>query len=115
MRRWQINISSTAENDLHETYNHIANTLLEPQIALNLIRRIIAKIQKLDTSPTMYSVYPNEPWKSRGLRRVNSGNYAIFFIPEETGKKDVTVIRIIYGGRDIDNILTDMQDDESEN
>jgi len=113
MSKWQITIANSAENDLHETYDYIANTLLEPQTALNIIRRIKAKIQKLDTSPTMYAAYPNEPWKSRGLRRVNSGNYAIFFIPAKNGKQTVTIIRIIYGGRDIDNILNDMQDDES--
>jgi len=114
MSKWQINIADSAEKDLSETYAHIANTLLEPQTALSLIRRIKAKIQKLDTSPTMYAVYPNEPWKSRGLRRVNSGNYAIFFIPTENGNQTVTIIRIIYGGRDIDDILNDMHDDESE-
>jgi len=112
MNKWHIDIVDSAENDLREIYEYIANTLLEPQIALKLIRRIKSKILKLDTSPTMYAIYPTEPWKSRGLRRVNSGNYAIFFIPTENGKQTVTIIRIIYGGRDIDNILDDMINDK---
>ena len=87
MNKWHIDIVDSAENDLREIYEYIANTLLEPQIALKLIRRIKSKILKLDTSPTMYAIYPTEPWKSRGLRRVNSGNYAIFFIPTENGKQ----------------------------
>ena len=111
MSKWHIDIADSAENDLRETYEYVANTLLEPRIALKLVQRIKIKILKLDTSPTMYAVYPKEPWKSRRLRRVNSGNHAIFFIPADNVKKTVTIIRVIYGSRDIDNILTDMLND----
>ena len=56
--------------------------------------------------PQSYAVYPREPWKSRGLRRINEGKYAIFFVPAE---QDHTVIvtRIVYGGRDIERVLDD--------
>ena len=107
MSDWSVRIAKQAELDLHETYEYIALTLLEPGIARNLLRRIEEMIDKLDFSPQRYAVYPKEPWKSRGLRRVNAGNFAIFFIPYER-THTVVVIRIIYGGRDIDNILNDI-------
>jgi len=109
MRNWHVQVAKYAEADLRGIYEHIAFTLLEPQVAKNLIRRIRTRINKLSNSPDSYAVYQKEPWKSRGLRRVNSGNYAIFFIPQE--KRVVTVIRVIYGGRDIESILDDMLDD----
>jgi len=112
MSKWHVILAERAEADLRETYEHIAYTLLEPQIAKNVIQRIKKRVYKLEYSPDSYALYQKEPWKSRGLRRVNSGNYAIFFIPEEEKGKIVTVIRIMYGGRDIERILDDMVDNE---
>lgn len=111
MKNWHVEIAESAEEDLRSIYEYIAFTLFEQQIAKNLIHRLKKRIYKLNNSPTIYAPYPEEPWKSRGLRRVNSGNYAIFFIPTEENEKVVTVLRVIYGGRDIDQILIDMLDD----
>ena len=46
-------------------------------------------------------IYEREPWKSRNTRVVPVDNYVIFYIPDKT-KKLVTVIRIMYSGRDVD-------------
>lgn len=108
MTNWDVKLGRQAEADLRETFEYIALTLLEPGIAEKLIQRIEAKISKLSVMPQSYAVYPKEPWKSRGLRRVNAGKYAIFFIPDKT-YHDVVVIRVIYGGRDIEQILEDTE------
>ena len=108
-----MHIAKHAEDDLRAIYEYIAFEKLEPGVAKNLIQRIKNRISKLNNSPQSFAPYQKEPWKSRGLRRVNSGKYAIFYIP--TGDdKIVTVVRILYGGRDIDNILVEMLDDESD-
>jgi toxin ParE1/3/4 len=113
MSNWQVQIAKHAEGDLRGIYEYIAFELLEPGIAKNIILRIQKRINKLSNSPQSFALYQKEPWKSRGLRRVNSGNYAIFYIPNDE-VKNVTVIRIMYGGRDIESILDEMLDDESE-
>jgi len=113
MSNWQVQIAKHAEDDLRGIYEYIAFELLEPGVAKNLIERIEKRVSKLNNSPQSFAIYQKEPWKSRGLRRVNSGKYAIFYIPTEEDKI-VTVIRIMYGGRDIENILDEMLDDESE-
>ena len=107
MKEWRILISRQAERDLREVYEYIALTLLEPSIASKLIYRIEDRITKLSAMPLSYSIYPKEPWKSRGLRRVNVGNYAIFFVPSKD-KNEVIVIRVIYGGRDTERLLGDV-------
>ena len=104
MIEWSVNLSKQADIDLREIYEYIAFTLLEPVTAGNLIQRIETRISKLNTMPLSYAVYPKEPWKSRGLRRINEGKYAIFFIPTEENHT-VVIIRIMYGGRDIDQLL----------
>ena len=107
MSGWNILLTDQAESNLREIYEYIAFTLLEPGTAAKLIQRIQAKISKLSVSPQSYAVYPKEPWKSRGLRRVNAGNYAIFFAPVEN-RQTVVVIGVMYGGRDIERIIDDM-------
>ena len=113
MSSWQVQIARHAEDDLRDIYEYVAFDKLELGIAKNLTLRIQKRINKLSNSPQSFALYQKEPWKSRGLRRVNSGNYAIFYIPNEE-VKIVTVIRIMYGGRDIESILDEMLDDESE-
>jgi len=113
MSNWQMQIAKHAEDDLRGIYEYIAFEKLEPGVAKNLIQRIEKRISKLNNCPQSFAQYPKEPWRSRGLRRVNSGKYAIFFIPTEVDMI-VTVVRIMYSGRDIDSILDEMLDDESE-
>jgi len=112
MKEWSVQISRQADIDLREIYEYIAMTLLEPITAWNLVRRIEKRISKLNTMPQSYAAYNKEPWKSRGLRRINEGKYAIFFVPTE---KDhiVVVTRIVYGDRDIERILDDTSLDNS--
>ena len=46
-----------------------------------------------------------EPWLSMEMRKVSVGNYVVFYqVDKET--QIVTVIRIFYGRRDIESIVT---------
>ena len=58
--------------------------------------------------PGRFKQYSHEPWKSRNLRVMPVGNYLVFYIPlvESEEKGVVTVIRVIYGGRDVKQQLT---------
>ena len=51
-----------------------------------------------------YRLYEKEPWKSRGLRVLPVDNYVLFYIPNEEDKV-VTVVRVLYGGRNIEKEL----------
>ena len=105
MKPWHIMLTGQAEADLRGVYDeYIAFTLLEPGVAAKLAWRIVDRISGLKTYPQSYALYPKEPWKSRGLRRANEKNYAIFFVPVKS-KNTIVVIRILYGGRDIERIL----------
>lgn len=54
--------------------------------------------------PERHRLYEREPWKSRGLRVLPIDNYVIFYIPDAV-TMIVTIIRIMYAGRDIENQL----------
>ena len=54
--------------------------------------------------PERYRKYEKEPWKSRGLRVLPVDNYVVLYIPDRD-KKVVTILRVMYAGRDIGNQL----------
>ena len=103
---WNILLTDQAEADLREIYDYIAFTLLEPGTATKLLQRITTQISKLSQMPERHALYSKEPWRNRGLRRVNVGKYAIFYVPVES-RQTVAVIRVIYSGRDIERVLED--------
>ena len=47
-----------------------------------------------------YRLYEDEPWHSQGLRFFSVDNYLVFYLISEA-ENTVTVVRIMYGGRDI--------------
>ena len=106
---WKIVIQPRARLDLHAIHNYIAFTLLEPGIAMKQVRNIRKAIYGLVSSPKLRLV-DFEPWRSRGIRRVNAGNYAVFFIAEEE-THTVSVIRIAYGRMDLERVLEEADSD----
>jgi toxin ParE1/3/4 len=99
---YKVQLAEEAKQDMHGIYEYIAFSLLEPGIAKNVRQRIVDGLDSLHQMPERYSIYQEEPWKSRGLRRINIGNYSGFYL---VGENTVQVIRIVYSGRDISGIL----------
>lgn len=54
--------------------------------------------------PKKFRIYERESWRSRGLRVFPVDNYLVFYIPD-MDNKIVTVIRVMYVGRDVDKEL----------
>lgn len=60
----------------------------------------------LDQMPERFREYEKEPWHSRGVRWMPIDNYLVYYIPNKvTGI--VTIIRVMYAGRDIDKQLAE--------
>lgn len=60
----------------------------------------------LNRMPMRFKEYEIEPWKSRGMRIMPVDNFVVLYIPnEETGI--VNIIRVMYGGRNIDERLNE--------
>lgn len=49
-------------------------------------------------------VYMKKTWKSRNLRIMPVDNYIVLYIADDN-KHTVTIVRIMYGGRNIDSQL----------
>ena len=98
---FEIEISAQAEADLCSMYEYIACELQSPQNAGGQLDRLEKNIMKLSQIPERFRQYDKEPWHSRGLRIMPVNNYCVLYIPDAE-KAVVTIIRIMYGGRDIE-------------
>ena len=101
---YEVEVSEQADRDLREIFEYIAFELQSPENAIGQLDRLEEQILNLDTMPERYRKYENEPWKSRGLRVLPVDNYVVLYIPD-SNKKVVTILRVMYAGRDIDNQL----------
>ena len=101
---YELKVSEQADSDLREIFEYIAFELHSPQNASGQLDRLEEQILSLDTMPERNRKYEKEPWKSRGLRVLQVDNYVVFYI-SDSDKKVVTILRVMYAGRDIDNQL----------
>ena len=102
--KYKVVLTEQADIDLRDIYEYIAFTLLVPEIAIGQLERIEQAILSLDEMPKRFKLLELEPWYSRGIHQMPVDNFIVFYIPNNEEKK-VTVLRIMYGGRNIDEQL----------
>lgn len=105
---YSVVYSPEALNDLKDIYAYIAQELLVPDTALNQVNRIRKEIRSLDFMPSRYALVDWEPWKSMGMHKVPVDNFAVFYTVD-SNSMTVVIIRIVYGGRDIESIAAKNQ------
>ena len=101
---WNIDYAESARQDLRDIREYISDTLFEPVTAAKQVNRIMDATDSLEHMPMRHRLYDNEPWLSQGLRIMPVDNYVVLYLPDES-KYIVTVIRVMYGRRDIDRQL----------
>ena len=101
---YSIVLTETAQADLSAIFRYIAVDLQSVQNANSQLSRIEKAITSLDQMPERYRVYDRKNWRERNMRVMPVDNYLVFYIPTHDDLT-VTVMRIMYGGRDIDRQL----------
>jgi toxin ParE1/3/4 len=104
MSSYKVIYTKRAENDLKDIFEYIAFSLSEPNIAKNQVNHIMDSINDLDNMPLRYQLHETEPWHSKGIRRLPVDKFVVFYLTVESSKT-VAIIRIMYGGRDVDKEL----------
>ena len=110
--KYRVLTTEKAEEDLSSIADYLIYKLLAGETALKQIGRIEQAVMSLEEMPERYRVYDKEPWKERNLRIMPVDNYLVFYIPQNE-EKAVTVIRVMYGRRDIDAQLKQTKAPES--
>lgn len=105
MEKYTIQYAPLAVEDLRNIYGYIAHTLLEPSTALKQTDRIREGIRSLSAIPSRHALADWEPWRSLQVRKMPIDNYVVFY-SVDTEARSVTVYRIFYGGRNIQEVLS---------
>lgn len=103
---YEVITTDQADADLRGIYEYIAFELLSLDNAAGQLERLEEHIVGLEEFPEKFSHYEKKPWHSRGLRVMPVDNYLVFYIPDKDAGI-VTVIRVMYAGRDVDSQLNE--------
>ncbi len=94
----------TALQDMTEISGYIAKELKNPQAAVRLAEKFIESAEAIRKFPYINQVYrPIRPLKNE-YRKIIVDNYLMFYTVSED-EKIITVMRVIYAGRNYENIL----------
>lgn len=106
---YSVEISEQVNADLRGIFEYIVFKLQSLQNAAEQLSRLEKNILSLSEMPGRFRRYGEEPWLSCGLRVMPVENYCVFYIPDDE-KKIVSILRVIYGGRDIGAQLAKQKD-----
>lgn len=102
---YSVIYSTEAKNDIKDIYSYIAFELLVPSAVESQVNRIRKTIRSLDFMPSRNPIVDWEPWKSMGIHKIPVDNFVVFYMVDSTSWT-VTIIRVIYSGRDIQRIAS---------
>jgi plasmid stabilization system protein ParE len=98
-KKYRVEVSDPAENDLLDIVRYIAAQLTAPTTALKMMETIEEAMTGLKDMPEKYSLVSDERLAAMGHHKLVVKNYIVFFT---INKKDriVDVERILYARRD---------------
>ena len=102
---YTVSYTPEAYKDLGDIYSYISSVLQEKGTASSLIRRLRKEIASLSVFPQRYNSVEWEPWASMDVRKMPVEHYIVYYYAD-TERKVVTILRIFYGGRDVESIIT---------
>lgn len=98
-KAYTVKITSQAEEQIQETIYYIAHELKAPDAALHLLDTLEDSIASLSHYPQRVALMSEEPWHTKGIRRLPVKNFLIYFWIDDANMK-VQVTALIYGKRD---------------
>lgn len=99
MESYAIKITEQAFEHLQNIKDYIANDLLVPETADRIMHVLEKEIRSLSEMPHRIKLTEEEPWHSRGIRKMRVKNYYVYFWFDEKNNR-VQIIAIIYTSRD---------------
>lgn len=100
---YTVRYAPQALDDLRDLYSYVAFSLKEPATAQKLVNRIRKAARSLDALPGRRPVVDWEPWQSMGMHRFTVEDFLLFYLIDQS-TRTVTLVRIVYGGRDLQNL-----------
>ena len=111
--RYEVKMTAQAIGQIEETVQYISKTLLTPETARKWADTLQCDIGKLDSMPLRYPLTEEEPWRTKGIRKMPVKNFLVYYLVDEE-KRTVWITAVIYGRRDQIAALLDMSLNDTE-
>lgn len=105
--KYSYRFTEKAEQDFDEILRYISLDLANPAAAQNLGRKMFEQIDMVRAFPDSGAPVDNEFLSDKTVRKLSVDNYIIYY-KAHYEEKIISVIRIVYGKRNLDEILKTM-------
>lgn len=109
--RYKVKLTPQAIRQIEETVQYISKILLEPETARKWVDTLQHEIGKLDSMPARYPLTEEEPWHTKGIRKMPVKNFLVYYLIDEE-RKAVWIIAVIYGRRNQIAALLDLSQND---
>ena len=96
MKKYNIEYSMEAKQDLIDIKRYIKYNLQEPNTAQKLITKIKKEIDSLKDNPEIYSVIDDDIIKRFKIMKLVVDNYIVFY---RINDENIQIVRVMYGRR----------------
>lgn len=105
--RYEVKLTTQAIEQIQEIVQYISKILFVPETAQKWLDSFQCEIRKLDSMPSRYPLTAEEPWRTKGIRKMPFKNFLVYYLIDED-KNSVWVTAVIYGRRNQITALMDM-------
>ena len=104
---YDYSFTHEAEKDLDEILHYMTGTLDNPSAALAFMEKLEKAISEIKLFPKCGTLIENEFVTLKDIRKIPISNYLLYYRFNETDEC-VIILRVIYGRRNMDNILSEI-------
>ena len=102
--RYTYVLTESAETDVDEAFDYIANELVNPEAASAFADELEEKLEEICKTPKAGRPVHNPYLKRDDIRRILVKNYIAYYLIDEEAAK-IVVLRVVYNRRDQDKLL----------
>ncbi len=99
MTEYKVMLTDYAMNQISSVVDYISDELRAPETAEVWLEKLKSGMETLAFMPDRVLLTDEEPWRSRGIRKLIIMNYYIYFWINRS-EKTVWIIAVIYSGMD---------------
>ena len=97
-KRYEVQITKYALTQMEEIRDYIANELLAPQVAYNLLLEMKKMAASLESMPERNPLVDVKKWREQGIRKAMVKNFIIYYWTDEE-QRTVHITAVVYGRR----------------
>lgn len=95
---YEVKITKQAQEQMTEIVDYISHELFASEAAINLLDKMESSIMSLSYLPERYQVIEEEPWRTKGIRKIIVNNFLVYYWINVPDKK-VHITAVIYDKR----------------